>query len=512
MKHPVSLPLLLIAGLAWAGPPPAGIPATPVMTLYQFNGKRDLPYYEIESFRARGLSSPAGTLAQGTSLIPCLVIRDGQALTDDKGTPYVGFRIVVDPRTATPAATAKFKRALARRKSLRVSDHHCGKRVRHVINVRRLYALDKAPFLEPPRPRRVSRIKATRNELDKIIHTFHNSPHCAAVNRKLLGRRPALNRAWSRFIAEHQDHWPKWTIARAKHLDYTLRTALYEGHFDRGCNAYGTCERNIIALSIRNRARAGSCKQHQGCRFPGDYQGVASNVSQYNIWDEYLTQISGLTTCFLRSDLNQGKNADYYAKIRALYEQNLEDIKRILYGNDRHLKNIFRRASLSDIKELRHYYHAPAMGKCFPRHERVEYMSGAVARRGARFALIADIRIQVGDLGEHGYRFREFRFQETPDKDRVRILNNFPGFKVDARKVSLKGPSACLPYGIPRGCNHSRIGRYRRVPPWIEAGKPLGLQCRIRDRGENCRGRGKLKTVTVGGACDTQMRPITRVP
>jgi len=112
--------------------------------------ERDLPYYEIESFRERGPSSPAGTLAQGTSLIPCLVIRDGQALTDRKGTPYVGFRILVDPRQATPAATDKFKRASARRKSLRVANHHCDGRVRHVIKVRQLYALNKAPFFDPP--------------------------------------------------------------------------------------------------------------------------------------------------------------------------------------------------------------------------------------------------------------------------------------------------------------------------------------------------------------------------
>lgn len=512
MNNPIFLSLLLITGLFWAGPSPAGIPATPVMTLYQFNGKRDLPYYEIESFREQGPSSPAGTLAQGTSLIPCLVIRDGNPLTDDKGTPYVGFRIVLDPRTATPAIAAKFERTVAQRKSMRVSNHHCDNRIRYVINVRRLYALNKAPFFESPRPKRVGRIKATHSELDKIIRTFHNSPHCAAVNRKLIGRRQALSRAWNRFIAEYRDHWPQRTIARAKHLDYTLRTTLYEGHLDRGCNAYGACERNIIALSIRNRARSGSCKPQQGCRFPGDYQGVASKVSQYNIWDGYLTQISGLTSCFLRSDLNQGESADYYARIRAMYEQSLEDVERILYGNDRHLKNIFRQASLSEIKELRHYYHAPAMGKCFPRHKRVEYMSGAVAKRGAHFALIANTRIQVGKRGENGYEFREFRFEETPENDRVAIRDKFPGFEVDARKVSLKGPSNCSPYGIPQGCNHHRIGRYRRTPPWLEAGEPLGLQCRIRDRGENCRGRGNLKTVTVGGPCDTQMRPVTRVP
>lgn len=179
------------------------------MTLYEFNGKRDLPYYKVESFREQGPSSPAGTLAQGTSLIPCLVIRDGQALTDKKGTPYVGFRILVDPRRATPAATDKFKRTFAQRKSMRVANHHCDGRVRHVINVRQLYALNKAPFFDPPGSGRTGRVQGTRNELDQIIRTFHNSSHCAAANRKLVGRRQALNSAWGRFIADNRHTWPE---------------------------------------------------------------------------------------------------------------------------------------------------------------------------------------------------------------------------------------------------------------------------------------------------------------
>jgi hypothetical protein len=482
------------------------------MTLYKFNSNLTIPYHGIESFRKRGASSPAGTLAQGTSLVPCLVIRNGKPLTDRSGTPYVGFEIVVDSRKATPASTDQFKRAFAKRKSMRVSNHHCDGNVTYVINVRNLYALDKAPFFGPPGSRRSGGAKGGQSELDRIVRTFHNSSHCANANRKLIGRRQALQSAWDRFMGANRNKWSKETLARAKHLDYTMRTALYEGHLDRGCNAYGACERNVIALSIRNRGRSGSCSASRGCRFPGDYQGVSSKVSQYNIWDEYLTQISGLTSCFLRSDLGSGKRLDYYAKIRAMYEQNVGDVQRILFGNDQDLQSIFGEASLSDIKELRHYYHAPAMGKCFPRHKRVEYMSGAVARKGNDFALIANTRIEVGNKGGSGYRFREFLFEEAPEKDLIQIVDNYPGFEVDARKVSLKGSSGCRPYGIPRGCKHRSVGRYRRTPPWLSAGKALGLQCRIRDRGADCNGGGSLKTVTVGGTCDTQMRPVTRVP
>jgi hypothetical protein len=512
MRKSLPVSLFLAAGLGWGGLSLGAIPATPLMTLYKFNGKLDLPYYEIQSFRKRGPSSPAGTLAQGTSLVPCLEIRDGKPLTDRSGTPYVGFEVVVDSRKATAASTNKFKRAFAKRKSMRVSNHHCDGSVRYVINVRDLYALNKAPFFDPPHSARSRPSREGRSDLDRIVRAFHNSSYCAHASHRLIGRRQALKSAWNRFMEANRNRWQQKILAQAKHLDYSMRTAIFEGHLDRGCNAYGACERNIIALSIRNRGRSGSCSGAQGCRFPGDYQGVSSKVSQYNIWDEYLTQISGLTSCFLRSDLGHGRNASYYDKIRAMYEQNLDDVERILFGGDQDLKDIFAKASLSDITELRHYYHAPAMGKCFPRHPRVEYMSGAVARKGNDFALIANTRIQVGKKVGNGYRFREFLFDEAPEKDLIQIVDNYPGFEVDARKVSLRSSAGCLPYGIPRGCNRGSVGRYRRTPAWLSAGKSLGLQCRIRDRGADCRGNGHLKRVTVGGTCDTQMRPVTRVP
>jgi len=509
MKTLVVLSLFLTLALA-GGAPRADIPATPVMTLYEFAGKLDVPYYEIESFRRRGPVAPAGTLAQGTSLIPCLVIREGKPLTDASGTPYVGLDIVVDSRQATPESTDKFKRTFAERRSLRVTDHHCDDRVRHVIDIRKLYALDKAPFFDPPGSGRAS--AGTKATLDDMVRAFHDSSYCAQANRRLIGRREALQSAWEGFIAAHRGKWPQETLARAKHLDYTLRTALYEGHLDRGCNAYGACERNIVALSIRNRGRAESCTRYQGCRFPGDYQGVASKVDQYNIWDEYLTQISGLTSCFLRSDLANGPRADHYGKLQAMYEQNVGDVERILFGTDQALRDIFAKPSLSDIKGVRHYYHAPAMGKCFPTYKRVEYMSGAVARRGNEFALIANTRIQVGEKGANGYSFKEFLFEEAPDKDLIEIRDNYPGFEVDARKVALRGSSGCPAYGIPPGCNRGSVGRYRRTPSWLSAGKPVGLECRIRDLGADCRGPGSLEKVTVGATCDTQMRPVAHVP
>jgi len=485
----------------------AEIPATPVMSLYQFNGDRDVPYYDVDRFQRSGPVSPAGSLAQGTSLIPCLVIRDGEPLTDSKGTPYVGFEVVVDARRATPGDTEVFKRAFAARQGLKVQNHHCRPGVRHVLDARKLYALEKPPFFDPPGGGGRGRAGAAKGGLDAIVRAFHNSAQCADANRSLLGRRSALASAWSAFSRANPGGWSPGELERAKALDYTLRTALFEGHLERGCNAYGACERNIVALSIRNRARE-SCLGRHGCSYPGDFQGVASSVSQYNIWDEYLTEISGLTACYLRDDL---AGEPLYAKLQAMYAQSLPDVEAILFGDDADLRRIFSGASLADIKDLRHYYHAPAMGKCFPNHDRVEYITAAVANKGQDFALIANARIRVDGKEGGGYRFREFRFEPLEERDEVRILDSYPGFVIDARKVDLKPVKGCTPYGIPSGCGLRSVGRYRTVPSWLSQGKPLALTCRVQDAGESCAATPRTQTATVGGACDTQMRPVAGV-
>lgn len=491
----------------------AKIPATQVMTLYRFNGPVNIPYYDIASFRARGTAAPAGTLAQGTSVVPCLAIVDGEPLTDSRGVPYVGFRVVVDARTATPSSAVRFQVARKERQGLLVQNNHCSADVRYVLDIRNLYDMSKPPLFEPPATVTAERQPApARSTADQIIRAFHNSSYCAGANRQLTNRRAALQSAWSLFMRDAGPHWTQTELERARHLDYAMRTAIFEGHLERGCNAYGTCERNIVVLSIRNRALE-TCLTRHGCTAPGDFTGVCSAVSQYNIWDEYLTQISGLTTCFLRNDLAgaTGANGQNTRRLQQLYAQNIADAERILYGTDRDLQAIFPGNTLAELKGLKHYYHAPAMGKCFPRHERVEYMSGAVARRGNDFALIADTRIQVGEKAGDAYHFRSFRVKSGAQKDEVRIVDNYPGFVVDARRVTLQPASRCAPYGIPAGCDLPTVGRYRKTPSWVNEGRPLQVRCRVMNRGENCQSPPSQQTARVGGVCDTEMQPFTGV-
>ena len=505
---------LLALLLLFAMPSAAlAIPAVPLMTLYQFNGKAEgIPFYDAAVFRRNGASSPAGYLAQGTAVIPCLVLDRGRPLTDGQGTPYVGFKVVMDARTATPGSAERLRRIAAQRKTMSVANHHCKPGMKRVIDARRLIRTTKFPHFDPPS--RGGKVRPARalDETDRIIRRFHDSRFCAQVNGKLVDRRKALQRAWNDFARENGGKWPRRALQQARTLDFVMRTVLFEGHLDRGCNAYGVCERNVIALSIRNRA-LGACVERQGCRRSGDFEGVASKESQYNIWDAFLTQISGLTSCFLRSDLGRGggEGDDHYRKLQGMYAQSYPDVKRILYGGEGALRRMFPGVPMSDLKALRHYYHPPAMGKCFPGHDRVEYITGAVAWKAGNFALIANTLVRVGNPAQGGYYFRELRVDAAGGRDRVRVVDAYPGFVLDKRKVKLKKPRNCTPYGVSKGCGFREVGRYRKVPAWLRAGKPLQLACTVRSRGSGCDATPRAAIARVGGPCDTEMMPVSGV-
>jgi hypothetical protein len=498
-----SVVLLWLIGVSAA----AAIPAPRLMTVYAFNGPSALPYYDAGDFARHGARSPAGSLAQGSAVIPCLVVRGGAPLTDAGGAPYVGFEVVVDAARAAPDDALRFEQISDRQKALRVADHVCTGDVRHVIDARRLFALDKAPRFEPPPAAPSRQGAAPRGELDEIVRAFHSSRHCGAANRRLLGRRDALDRAWDAFAAEGRGRWPAAQLARARHLDYVMRTALYEGHVGRGCSAYGGCERNVIALSIRNRA-VERCLRGQGCSAPGDFQGVASSVSQYNIWDEVLTQTSGLTSCFLRPDVTA---IELYAKLQAMYEQSVADVERVLFGGDADLRAVFPGNGLDDLKTLRHYYHPPAMGACFPSEPRIEYISAAVARRDAALALIVNTRVHVDAPRGNGYLFRLAKVDQRDEGDVVTLADDYAGFVLDGRKVTFQRPSRCAPYGTPSGCRFERVGRHRKTPSWLNDGRPLQLRCRIAARGEDCKAPPAPQPIEVGGVCDTLMQPMAGV-
>jgi hypothetical protein len=123
---------------------------------------------------------------QGTSLIPCLMIRNGEPLTDkDRARPMSASRSWSIRARRLSASTEVFKRAVAERKELQVRNHHCAASVRNVINVRELYALEKAPFFDPPRSGGRSGSAGGASELDRLVRAFHDSSECASVNARV---------------------------------------------------------------------------------------------------------------------------------------------------------------------------------------------------------------------------------------------------------------------------------------------------------------------------------------
>ena len=173
---------------------------------------------------------------------------------------------------------------------------------------------------------------------------------------------------------------------------------------------------------------------------------------------------------------------------------------------------VFPGVAPSQLARLRHYYHPPAMGKCFPGEARLEYVSAAVARRGDDFALVANTRVRVDEAAEGGYAFRIAEIEDLPDRDAVRLVDRYPGFVIDGRKIELKAPSGCTPYGTPRSCRFDTVGRRRKVPSWLADGDPMRLACRVQARDESCTAPPRAETVSLGGACDTAMQPVAGVP
>ena len=256
-------PLLILSLLATDDLASRGIPPTPVMTPYQFNGELAVPTYNLRSFLRHGPTRPSGKLTQGTALIPCLVMRQGRPLTDRSGTPYVGFSVALDPKKATHLGVERLKTLRQERKGQRVPNHHCEGEVQQVVSVRRLIARESVPHLEPPVLQSMPRNSQSSSTLDAIVRAFHNSQQCIEANRSVLRRRESLQRAWGEFIENNLETWPRQLLERAKGLDYTMRTSIYEGHMDRGCTAYGAL-RAQHHRPLHSQSGSGSMPQPSG--------------------------------------------------------------------------------------------------------------------------------------------------------------------------------------------------------------------------------------------------------
>ncbi len=153
--------------------------------------------------------------------------------------------------------------------------------------------------------------------IDRALRQFHNSI-CTASG----SGRDALLKKWEVFVASKKDKRAQQVARNAQHVDIVARTiigeAQNEGHlFDPRKIQNLTkeifhphavsCQRDIIALSIRNRAQTKRFKEF-GHRYLGDFTGAASTDSQYNAWFPHLVGHMNhrITSCFY------SENTEYF--------------------------------------------------------------------------------------------------------------------------------------------------------------------------------------------------------
>ncbi len=569
-RAPVAAALVLVG--SFTGPLMAqaadGLPAPPVMSVYKWAAALKLPVYSVDRLPVGGTKpKPAGYIVQGTKVLPCVVKRGGQPIPNARARPFVGYEVLyeeTDTDRLDRQALARHQAALpSRLTALRTRVDKLAKTVQPshdcprgysgpVINARWLLKIDRAPpaFREPAqdtpdsRADTSARVHSSRQgsgTVRELANIFHDSQYCSAVNQHVHGRRARMLAQWDNFVKLVGTTNPglEPSARLAAHADVVARTATFEGDLAHGCSAHGLCEIDLITLSVKNRAEHARCANGDrqfGCRFQGDYARVAASVTQYNIWDRLFTMKDSITSCYLRRDLQPGASAgrvwrDHYGqpsddagaryqKEQARFTAAFERAELILSTPRRSLTRLFAADDKRDILELLHYYHPPAMGKCFPQEPRQEYMSGAYIKRGDAFFLLLGERSLIGRsrrdpvLGA-AYELSLARLgADASGLERVLLTTPMPGVLVASSRVAFGTPKRCTAYGVEPNCSFDKVRRYRRTPPWLSSGRAARVTCKSVPNGPKTCATPATggHSVTLGGRCSIDFMPMSRVP
>lgn len=209
-------------------------------------------------------------------------------------------------------------------------------------------------------------------DLRTVLSDFHNSKceHLGAPSTE-----EELKLKWQAYIDyTMQTERGKRVAQNAMVLDLSARTVLYESQrkeqMPEGSHPeLITCQWDVIALSIRNRAfaRGVNLRSNYGASYEGDIIGAATDA-QYNVWTKnFVNTHQDMLGCFLKRG-----HVTYLGNIyRRILDQIPETIG--LVKDDRPIRNnnIDHRFELIgdnpysyDIKDYRHYFHPKAMGRC----------------------------------------------------------------------------------------------------------------------------------------------------
>lgn len=374
-----------------------------------------------------------------------------------------------------------------------------------------------------------------------LSYEFHNT-QCPGVNKKVENRGNRLKQKWNQFIKEKAKVSEKagFLALQAKNTDLVTRTALYESNYSYGCSAKSSCEKQIIALTIYNRAQSNKCKNGNtvwGCKYKGDYSGVATKPNQYNIWFKKFPVISHLTGCFLREDLQVDNNnpaiwkdsegnineglANGYRKRIAMYKDSFAFNQNFLFNQNTSLKDYFKihEADNSKLSLVRFYYHPAAMPRC----EHKTYSSSAwvttsyVKKDSDNYFLLRRNRIFPNDKQDIQEDQQEessvsFYLYKTASG---KISDIYPEGQIPSSNIDYTHGSLCTAYGVSPSCQYKEpIKSYKKMPKWLLSGTTPKISClQTTSRGLECdeNFRREEFTKSFGGACNTQFLPVSQI-
>ena len=228
----------------------------------------------------------------------------------------------------------------------------------------------------------------------KFVRQFHNtlceSRRDPRQAQTLDLEIKALETEWQDFIDRQKSDADRKAARLAREIDLVTRTVTFEAHplgeldgkqpedckSDVDCPVSG-CERDAIALSIRNRGLHVSCKggkrSYLGCSFKGDFAGAATLPTGYSIWLPNWAH-PFIASCFLRGGVGSGKFRNFnpetgknYLKRALAFERSLQNVAKVIYADD--LQKLFAYRESGDgpkqsLDRVLNYYHPQSMIGC----------------------------------------------------------------------------------------------------------------------------------------------------
>lgn len=383
-----------------------------------------------------------------------------------------------------------------------------------------------------------------RIDLRTVLSEFHNSKceHMGAPTTE-----EELKVKWQAFIDyTMQTERGKRIAQNAMALDLAARTVLYESQRREQMpeDAHPeliTCQWDVIALSIRNRAfaRGENLRSNYGASFKGDIIGAATDA-QYNVWTKnFVNTHQDMLGCFLKKG-----QVTYLGNIyRRILDQIPETIGIVKDASPIRNNDITHRFELVgdnpynyDIYDYRHYFHPKAMGRChvgqrtapiikrgFLRISRGEMSQATNLRYNFESLIVIDgkvlgyedlrieksgerRRIYYGDFALPVYEWvvNFYQYKEVEGRNQWVLVSGEELFGGQVSLVDSLGLSeefelhhyACLPYGVAPQCamndnsSPAELAQNGRPVPmsWFSRLSRDEMQQALQDRGfENSR-------------------------